>query len=119
MGIFSRRGGSEPPPVHGPFRFVVEEVFVVPVRGVVFTGHVLSGAICSGQRARLPLPAGVRAVTVKTIEVRRRRRGRAAEGEEAALHLAGVTAADLPRDLAAGGAVLDTRPLRGLEITEG
>ncbi|MGW1840746.1 hypothetical protein [Streptomyces sp. BBFR2] len=117
MGIFSRRGGDGPPPVTGPFRFTVAEVFVVPVRGVVFTGHVTSGAIRTGQRGSLPLPTGPREVTVTAIEVRRRRRDHAAEGEEAALHLAGVTAADLPRDLAAGGTVLDTRPLRGLEIT--
>ncbi|TSB20220.1 hypothetical protein OG422_29800 [Streptomyces sp. NBC_01525] len=79
---------------------------------------MVSGAIRAGQRALLPLPAGPREVTVETIEVRRRRRGHAAEGEEAALYLAGVTAADLPRSLGGGGAVLDTEPLRGLEITE-
>ncbi|MEU3713813.1 hypothetical protein [Streptomyces catenulae] len=119
MGIFSRRGGAEPPPVTGPFRFTVTNVFVVPVRGVVFTGQVVSGAIRTGQRARLPLPTGPREATVAAIEVRRRKRGHAAEGEEAALYLDGVTAADLPRDLAAGGAVLDPGPLRGLEITGG
>ncbi|MFF9481735.1 hypothetical protein [Streptomyces sp. NPDC014733] len=117
MGIFSRRGGTEPPPAAGPFRFTVADVFVVPVRGVAFTGQVVSGAIRTGQRGLLPLPAGPREVTVKAIEVRRRRRDHAAEGEEAALYLTGVTAADLPRDLAAGGAVLDPGPLRGLEIT--
>jgi selenocysteine-specific translation elongation factor len=110
-----RRNRSGPPA--GPFRFVLENAFVVPLRGVVVVGSVTEGTVVLGADAVALLPAGPREVTVRRIEVGRRKATVAGAGDQAGLYLDGLTAADLPTVPGAGGAVLDGAALAGVVVT--
>jgi selenocysteine-specific translation elongation factor len=110
-----RRNRSGPPA--GPFRFVLENAFVVPLRGVVAVGSVAEGTVVLGADAVALLPDGAREVTVRRIEVHRRKAVAAGAGDQAGLYLDGLTAADLPTVPGAGDAVLDGAALAGVVVT--
>ncbi|MGW1681535.1 hypothetical protein [Saccharopolyspora sp. NPDC002376] len=114
MGLFSRHKEPTGPPQ--PFEFVVETVFSVPMRGLVFTGRVESGQVQQGQDAVLHLPAGKHTVQVKSIDVRRRSAAVAGAGEEAGIYLDGVTANDLPLIPGGDGSRIDSDVVTGSKL---
>ncbi|MER7010387.1 hypothetical protein ABT324_03015 [Saccharopolyspora sp. NPDC000359] len=115
MGLFSRR--EAPPGPTQPFEFVVEHVFAVPMRGLVFTGHVTSGQVQRGQDAVLHLPGGAHAVRVKRIDVRKRSASVVGTGAEAGLYLDSVSSNDLPSTPRGDSNLIDNDAIAGTRIT--
>ena len=118
MGLF-RRGEkiAQPnPAASGPFRFEIDDVFVISFRGPVFTGRVISGSIAQGGAVVLEREAGTHAGTIKEINVRRRKRDTTVAGDEAGLMIDGIGVDDLPVRPTGDGHVIDSAALRGAVI---
>ncbi|UJP11502.1 hypothetical protein L2X99_08400 [Microbacterium sp. KUDC0406] len=76
MGLFRRaeKAWQPTPAATGPFRFEIDDVFVITFRGPVFTGRVTSGSIVQGGPVVLEREAVTLSGVLKEINVRRRRR---------------------------------------------
>ncbi|BCJ35705.1 hypothetical protein Athai_32080 [Actinocatenispora thailandica] len=112
------RGHRTTPPA-GSFRFVLDNAFVVPLRGVVAVGSVVEGTVQVGAQAVIQLPDGPREVTVRRIEVGHRAATVAGAGDQAGLYLDGLTAANIPTAAGSGGTVIDGAALAGVVVTAG
>ncbi|MFE6734224.1 hypothetical protein [Microbacterium sp. NPDC057650] len=118
MGLFRRaeRIVQPNPAASGPFRFEIDDVFVITFRGPVFTGRVTSGSIAQGGAVVLERDAGDLAGTVKEINVRRRKRDMTTVGDEAGLMIEGIGVDDLPLRPTGDGHVIDSAAVRGAVI---
>lgn len=97
----------------GGFRFIVEEVFALPGRGVVATGKVENGSILVGTEAGFTGTDGKWAkARVAGIEVSRRLVDEAQTGEKATLLLEGIR-----KDQLALGTLLTEVPASPVQMT--
>ncbi|MFC4140335.1 MULTISPECIES: elongation factor Tu [unclassified Microbacterium] len=119
MGLFRRaeRVSQPNPAATGPFRFEIDDVFVITFRGPVFTGRVASGSIAQGSAVVLEREQGSLSGVVKEINVRRRKRDSTTAGDEAGLMIDGIGVDDLPLRPTGDGHVIDSAALRGAVIT--
>ncbi|MFT4082224.1 MAG: hypothetical protein QM638_06535 [Nocardioides sp.] len=122
MGLFSARRAKRArrarkrAPRDEEFTFTVEAVFAVPVRGYVFAGFVHSGRIRVGQQVVVDLPDGPKSARVRTIDTDHPQAKSAGEGEQATLHLAGLTEGDLPSAVRGDMSILNPEHVVGWTI---